>query len=340
MRNDELNQIWMDIETHKSSHKQIYQRMIYVDLLYRVYIGCTGTPPKRFLSIEIPQEKEHDFDAFTVPQGFTLTIREPLVKHIGYKACVLQSASYDQNDVFTILTKDILEELQRQKESGLYISSLKKRIKKWRLFFKNPFKRLLPDKTVIGLIGELSFIELLWTNGIRIAADLWNGPIKATQDFQGNEVAMEIKTSSANSLNYVNISSEAQLNNKDRSALFLVVFRIERNDATGSTLPMLIVRIEKLLTEQQKASFQAKLTCLGYSSEDSDSYHKGYSVKELIIYIIDEEFPKLTQNDLPKGVMDICYKISLQACEDYKTDIISIIEAIKEYEYGEDGGTD
>ena len=340
MRNDELNQIWLDVEAHGHSQNHFFQRMIYVDLLYRVYIGSSGTPPKRFLSIEIPKEKEHEFDAFTVPQGFTLSIREPLVKHDGYETCVLQSVSFDQNDVFTILAKDILDELLRQKEADQYIASLKKRIEKWRFFFKNPFKKILNDKAVIGLIGELSFLELLWKNGISIAPDLWNGPIKAAQDFQGNEVAIEVKTSAANILNYVNISSEAQLNNKDYFALFLIVFRVERNDATGTTLPAMVKRIENVLTEQQKLSFQAKLTCLGYSAQYSNSYQKGYSVKEIIIYKVDKGFPKLTPDNLPHGVMDICYRVSLQACEDYKTDLNSIFEAIKEYEYGEDGGTD
>ena len=335
MRNDELNKIWRDIETREGNRDRVYQRMIYVDLLYRAYIGSAGIPAKRFLSIEIPQNKKKEFDAFTAPKGFTLEIRNPIVKHDGYVACILQTASSDQNDIFTILAKDIIDDLRRQRDSEFYIASLKGRIEKWREFFKNISSNRLTDTTVIGLIGELSFIEQLWNKGIRIASDLWNGPIKAAQDFQGNEVAIEVKTSSSNCLDYVNISSETQLDDIDRKSLFLVVFRVERNDATGITLPALISRIDALLSEQQRTSFHAKLTCLGYLGKDAEYYQKGYSLKEQRVYKVIKGFPRLVQKDLPMGISNIRYKLSLQNCEDYISDVETIVETIKEYEYGE-----
>lgn len=335
MKSEDLNAIWIEIESQRKDHKGYLQRMVYPDLLYRAFIGSTGIPFKRFLSIEIPEKEGAQFDSFTAPQGFTLTIGDPSVKHKGYVACILTAAASDQNDVFSILTKDILEELRRQKDADLYIESLKKRIEKWRVFFKNPAKNKLSEKTVIGLIGELNFIKDLHSSGINEGVDYWNGPIKAAQDFQGDAIAVEVKTTATNKLEYVHISSEVQLDDDQRDALFLATYRIVRNDAGGTTLPVLIQQVATMISESQKASFYAKLFCLGYKEEDANLYDKGYSVKELKVYKVSDGFPRILRPDLPQGVMDVSYKLSLQSCASFESDFDAIVNSVKEYEYGE-----
>lgn len=335
MKSNDLSTIWIDIEVQQNARDRFLQRMVYVDLLYRAYIGASGIPSKRFLSIEIPEKDTNQFDTFTVPQGFTLSLGNPGVKHAGYAACVLQAASSDQNDVFAVVAQDILDELRKQKEAEKYIETLKRRIEKWREFFKNPARNRLSEKMVIGLLGELSFIKELRESGINIASDLWNGPIKSAQDFQGERVAIEVKTASSNSLDYVHISSEAQLDKADRDALYLVAYRIERNDATGTTLPEMVKQVATMLDEQQRARFSANLTCLGYSEEDDALYSKRYSLKERNTYKVEDEFPRILRADLPQGVMDITYRLALQECDTFAVEFDDIPQAIKEYEYGE-----
>lgn len=335
MKSNDLNTIWIDIEVQHNARDRFLQRMVYVDLLYRAYIGVSGIPARRFLSIEIPERDTNQFDTFTVPQGFTLSLGNPGVKHAGYAACVLQAASSDQNDVFAVVAQDILDELRKQKEAGKYIETLKRRIEKWRDFFKNPAQNRLSERMVIGLFGELSFIKELSELGIEIASDLWNGPIKSAQDFQGERVAVEVKTASSNSLEYVHISSETQLDEADRDALYLVAYRIERNDVTGTALPELIKQVALMLNEQKRARFAAKLTCLGYSEEDDTLYSKRYSLKERKVYKVEDGFPRVRRGDLPQGVMDISYRLALQACDTFTVEFDEIPQAIKEYEYGE-----
>lgn len=334
MKSNDLNTIWVDIEVQQNSREQFLQRMVYVDLLYRAYIGSSGVPYKRFLSIEIPEKDTNQFDSFTVPQGFTLSLALPSVKHSGYVACILQAASSDQNDVFAIVAKDILDNLRKQKDADKYVATLKRRIEKWREFFKNPSRNRLSEKMVIGLFGELTFIKDMKKCGIEIVSDLWNGPIKSSQDFQGERVAIEVKTASANSLEHVHISSETQLDVADREALFLVGYRVERNDATGTSLPELIKQVSELLNEQQLSRFKANLTCLGYSEEDDAFYSKRYSMKECQTYRVQDGFPRILRSDLPQGIMDISYKLALKLCDKFAVEFDEIPQAIKEYEYG------
>ena len=335
MKTNELNEVWGNIENLTCSEDHFFQRMICVDLLYRVYAGASGIPSKRFVSIEIPAGKERQFSTFTEPRGFTLTISEPSVKNDGYMSCVLQAAASDQNDVFAIVAKDIIHELYKQDKTEDYVHILKTRIEKWRNFFKNADKKQLSDEIVIGLIGELSFIKDLIEAGIHNASDFWNGPIKAAQDFQGEFLAAEIKTSSSNQMNYVRISSEVQLDGDEKRALFLVVYRVERNDTTGKKLPELIQEVSTLLAEQQKSRFFANLRCLGYEEDDKLLYTKAYSVKERAVYEVKDDFPRLLRKNLPQGITDIKYKLCLQNCTEFKADMETIVKAVKEFENGQ-----
>lgn len=258
MKNKDLDTIWIEIETRRDVEYKVVQQMVYVDSLYRAYIGISCIPAKRFVSVEIPENTADQFDSFMVPRGFTLEVKEPSVKHEGYSACVLQATSSEQNDVFTIVAKDILLELNRQKSAELYVGVLKQRIEKWRNFFKTPSRKKISDDLVVGLIGELTFVRDLAKNGIANGIDFWNGPIRSAQDFQRDDVAVEVKTSVSNKLDCVNISSEVQLDDGGREALFLVVYRAERNDANGVKLPELIRIVADGLTERQKkGSMQA-----------------------------------------------------------------------------------
>ena len=335
MKSDEIEQIWIDVEKKSNSETKTYQRMICVDLLFRAYIGAEGIPAKRFISLEIPYNDTKQFDAFIIPQGFSLYISEPGIKHDGFAACVLESASADQNDVFTIVVKDILHTLSKQRHAEKYVSELRLRIEKWRQFFKNPIRKKLSDDAVIGLMGELTLIDELMDCGIQGASELWNGPIKAAQDFHGENVAIEVKTAVTNKLEYVHISSEEQLDACNWKNLFLIAYRAERNDATGIKLPDMIKKIEGRISESQKSRLRACLICLGYEFGNEEAYTKGYTIKERKIYQVCDEFPNLTRHDLPKGIMDIKYKLSLSCCEKNMVDISTVINALKENEYGQ-----
>lgn len=330
MWNDEIDTVWREIEQQLKTENKCYQRMICVDLLFRAYIGSSGVPCRRFLSLEIPEKESPKFDSFTAPQGFSLTIAEPTVKHEGYVACVLQSSSFDQNDVFTIVVKDIINDLCKQKESDKYVDTLKSRIEKWRVFFKNSARKKLSEDAVIGLFGELSFIDSFSDHDINAISDMWNGPIKSAQDFQGNTLAIEVKTSATSHLEYVHIASEVQLDNNNWDNMFLIAYRIERNDATGLKLPDIIDRVKARLSHSQTTRFMACLTCLGYSEEDSSFYDNGYSVKEEHLFRVKEGFPRILRQDLPQGVTDVKYVLALSCCKEFEEDIQSIISALKE----------
>lgn len=333
MMNINLDAVWDELETRMSNPKTGAQTMICPKFLYRVYAGVIGIPTKRYLVIEIPEPQKSEFDSFSVPKGISLSIVDPIIKHKGFVSCLLEAASADQNDVFTIVAEDILNELDKKDVEG-FVVTLKQRIEKWKDFFKNPERKQLSEEVVIGLIGELSVIEDFIEQEVSCGPDLWNGPLKAAQDFQGDMIAFEVKTSCSSQIKTVKISSEVQLDDIGREHLFLVVNRLERDDAFGRRLPDYVSNIYRQLPNNKKNLFLAKLKCLGYDHDNSDIYTQAYSLKERFVYEIVDGFPRILKSDLRAGVTNVNYRVSLANCEDYLSDLDQLIETIRMCEYG------
>lgn len=333
MMTNSLEAVWDELETRMSNPKAGAQIMICPELLYRVYAGVIGIPSKRYLVIEIPESQKKEFDSFSVPKGISLSIVDPIIKHSGFVACLLEATSADQNDVFTIVAEDILNELNK-KDVDKFVVALKQRIEKWKDFFKNPERKQLSEEVVIGLIGELSLIEDLLEQSLSCATELWNGPLKAAQDFQGDTIAFEVKTSCSSQVKTVKISSEIQLDDSGRSHFLLVVNRLERDDAFGRSLPEYVSSIYEKLPAQKKRLFLAKLKCLGYDHETSEIYTQAYSLKERFVYTVAEGFPRILSSDLKSGVTNVNYRVRLSECEDYLTDFDQLIDIVRMCEHG------
>lgn len=334
MKTNDLHNAWHELEIQALNRGNDYRRLICVDMLYRVFIGVSGIPSSRYLVLEIPESDAEQFEAFRSPQGFTMFTKDPAIPHQGYVSCVLQSASHDQNDVFTIVVADILAELKKQKEASKYVTTLKRRIEKWRTFFKNPNSKRLSNEQVIGLIGELSCMRDMIEAGIASAPDMWNGPLRSAQDYQGDTTAVEVKTVVGSQFDRVSISSEVQLDDSGKQALYLVVYRIVRNESSGTILSDYVDAVEALLSDTQKERFYASLMCFGYSRDSAAQYTKKYSVRGRKVFRVVDGFPRMLRGNLAHGIMDVRYGLALNACSAFEDSFEALSETIKEYENG------
>lgn len=335
MKTNDLHAAWLELEAQNRTNGHDYQRLICIDMLFRVFIGVTGIPSSRYMLLEIPESDAETFVAFSAPQGFVMSIRNPSIPHSGYVACVIQSSSHDQNDVFTIVVADILNELRKQKESSKYVATLKKRIEKWKTFFKNPNMKRLSNEKVIGLIGELCCMHDMHVSGLTYASEMWNGPLRSAQDFQGATTAVEVKTIVGSCFDHVSISSEVQLDDTGKQALYLVVYRIERNDTTGLQLSDYVDKVASLLLEEQRTKLYASLVCFGYTQDTASQYTKKYLIREKKVYRVVNGFPRMLRSDLVHGIMNIRYDLALNACSTYEDSFEALSRTIKEYENGE-----
>ncbi len=328
---DSLEAEWEKIETAKAEERNNLVRMVCSHLLFRVYIGVAGIPSKRYVIFEIPETEKKQFKAFIEPKGFSLVLDEAVVRHKGYVSCVIQVSLSENNDVFSIVIQDIIDEISACRDSDLYVARLRRRIEKWREFFRNSEQRRLSDEKAIGLFGELMFMKQALEAGIVYIPDLWNGPLRASQDYQSAFVAVEIKTVSSSAFGKVHISSEMQLDGTGYNQLFLNAYRVERNDVSGVKLPDLVEAVAEAMAEEKRNRYYAKLLCLGYDPQKAhEQYDKGYTLRESRTYLVEEGFPRVTPLTLPRGISDVEYELNLQECKPFVTVFENALNALKE----------
>jgi hypothetical protein len=158
------------------------------------------------------------------------------------------------------------------------------------------------------------------------------GVEKSNKDFQGNEWAVEVK-SSIGRKNKVTINGETQLDSTIFKHLILCHYSIERNNANGLTLPQLIDAIENLLKYDQMILnyFRARLMLAGYMPEDRTKYElRHYNIKKRDLYSVTSDFPRIVQDDLRKGVHDVTYTIMLDVCGSFLISENKLLQIIKQ----------
>lgn len=174
----------------------------------------------------------------------------------------------------------------------------------------------LSDAALKGLIGELYILatELMPSLGKDAGVASWTGPIGNPQDFQlPNGDRLEVKTTAPNTRE-VTINGLDQLD-AGMERLQLIVVRVEltgREAADAMTAVDLVQRIRADLDDAPLAlaTFEQLLLFNGWDdAQDNDRI----SVRLVRIdrHDVNDEFPKLIPSNVPTGIVDATYRISL-----------------------------
>ena len=310
-----LEEFWSELE---SSHKSLSQGEYKVyktefkfydkEILLTVdYKHC------RHLLIEIPNEIDIVEDKHS--KGLSL-LSHPLQETDGTRKNYIDLVcKYKEfNDMFSHLIVDILKEIE-ENPANINKSCLDI-ISKWRQFFKLLGGRILPLKVIVGLIGELYYLEKIFRRNGNLV-EFWTGPDKSRHDFYYNNIALEIKTTSISKGRFFVIHGVKQLLKPVDGELFLCTLVLEKVPSNGITLNDLVDKIMGYTIDQSK--FLSKLLQVGYDYSMKEEYEKDqFKIieDESFIYYVDDLFPKIIPNtflegNLPNLVIDIEYKIDL-----------------------------
>jgi hypothetical protein len=192
---------------------------------------------------------------------------------------------------------------------------------RWQKFLSASFDGL-SQEAQRGLWGELHFLRehLLPTTGTT-AVNSWKGGERAHQDFQFESSAVEVKTTLAKQPQVVRITSERQLDDSAWDSLFLNVIALEVRDGSGETLPEIVASLRaKLATDSgAREQFEDELLAIGYLEAHAERYaDRGYQVRTVGFFRVGPKFPSLVEADMPAGVGDANYALSVAACEPFK----------------------
>lgn len=219
---------------------------------------------------------------------------------------------------FCAFCEDMVESSRSASDNNSGYTLLINRYYGWKKMFHQS-KNLLDEKRIMGLIGELLFLEqkMIPQYGKTKALGSWTGSEKTKKDFSLDETWFEIKTITAGKP-VVEISSYEQMESDKLG--HLVVFQLEKmsQEYNGLNLNKLVKRICKELdVDQLKDLFLQKLSDAGYSFESIyDSYV--YEINMMSTYEVNHSFPCLRREKALDAISQVKYELLLAKIEMYK----------------------
>ena len=239
-------------------------------------------------------------------------------------------------DIFASLCENLIQAAIRLNTEQKIIRTVINQLEKWKtLFEKNSSTGLTPAEQQ-GLYGELHFLQKFLARPETDPYDVlhtWVGVDKALRDFQGGNWAVEVKTTSTNNPQKVTVNGERQLDDTLLENLFLFHFSVEISNGNGQTLCQKIAAIREILENDTPALslFNAKLFEAGYLDKHEPFYQdRFYQARNGNFYKIENDFPRIRENELRGGVSDVKYTIILAMCDEYSVSESQIFNIIRE----------
>jgi len=237
-------------------------------------------------------------------------------------------------DLFDALADDLARRVAAAEASpASQLAALLGGVARWQKFLTAGAEGL-SEEMQRGLWGELHFLRetLLPAFSADAAVTAWQGNRAAHQDFLLSAGAVEVKTTSGKAPHVVRIASERQLDARGLPALYLRHYALAARDGAGETLPAAVASIRARLASDVEVgeSFEDALLAAGYLDAHAWRYEcRGYVVRETNDFAVRGRFPRLTESDLPDGIGEIGYALSLDACRSFLLAPDALLTALK-----------
>lgn len=286
----------------------------------------------RQLLVFIPPEHSPYLGSLPRWDGLSISVEVLQVADVRGRFLVLRHVMAGTEQVFELVADDICHAVSELPSNARLWSTLVAVLNRWRVFFDQHGLQGLSAAQQLGLYGELHLLHrhLEVSAGPQAALEAWHGPTGADCDFELKGVAIEVKTTSARGPLRVRITSERQLDDRGLDRLYLAIVTARLVPGGGESLPQLIqdIRTSMAANAGALADFEEKLTQTGYLDAHADQYPAGYHVQALSTFRVGPGFPRIIDRDLPTGVGDVSYVISLSGCADFQESIDEAIQAM------------
>ncbi len=316
-----INQIWDELANDKSFAKGLLLRRYSGSVLPDVFVALLLPEKLLCIASSISDSIEINISQFDNLQEIQIDLfPDPIQK--GKNTLLFKLVNNQHRDIFSVLCEDLIISITSVTNEKVLVKTILNRFEKWKsLFSRINSKGLMPDEQR-GLFGELYFLRkfLQFNENNQFVLNAWVGPSGGVRDFQMKSWALEVKTTHGNNHQKVQISSERQLDTSHLDKLFLYHLSLEMVQESGETLNQIIASIVNLLGVDVIAQniFKIKLYEAGYFDQHFASYEiTGYFIRKGVFYTVENEFPRIQENDIRSGVGDVKYSIIVSQCDVY-----------------------
>ena len=322
-----LKDHWQQLETQSGAFPHIrYDANSPCDL----YLGVKRPENQRLMALRLPIGLVKAIKNHPPSKGIVVEkVKDTDDANRFFLNMVLTDRLY--TDVFDILLTDLIKLLlpvsEPKQATRLFISQLTR----WEDLFSRFSANGLSEEQQKGLFGELYVLQnlLVALPDSLAVLESWVGNEAAAQDFQANDWAIEVKTSSHTTHERFTVNGEGQLDDSGLKHLFLYYLNISTITNGGKRLPDLIAGIRKTLSDDLStlSIFNQKLVKAGYFDTQAEHYQgHSYTIRHEQIFNVTADFPRILPHELRAGIGGVHYTVTVASCQPYR---ISETELIK-----------
>lgn len=334
---ERIKQIWKQLEGSSSEISGLFRTRYSDASKCDVFLGVKFPETYRMLILIVPFKIGKEFNFKYEFKGLKFDkIYDP--DDSNYLLLNLVLVDNHFKDIFDTLLADVIAAVINETDIKLILKNYSNRLIKWESLFERFKQEGLSPEEQRGLFGELYFLRkfLQINNNYQFALNSWIGTAREVRDFQMNNWALEVKTTHGNNHQKIQISSERQLDTTHLDKLFLYHLSLEKLQERGETLNQIITSICNILGNDSAAlnQFKSKLYEAGYFEQHFTLYDSiGYLIRQETFYIVENEFPRIQENEIRSGVGDVKYSIIVSQCEAFKQTEESVFETLKYNEH-------
>ena len=320
---DALNQAWSAVVTEALQAEGDYHRRIHLQCAWPAHAGIHRPTNTRILLLEIEIESVRKLRLKDETKGYSIDVSADEAGRTGRATIRIQEMDPGYRDVFTIFCADILEHWIPHAGASDAIQSLSRQLARWKKFFQRGAQIGLKREDYIGLYGELSFIEDGLSKSLvhLHVVNAWQGPAGTNQDFLFGQVAVEIKTTTGNDIDLVNITNARQLDSAGLQYLFLARYAFDFRQQSGRTLPQLVASLKASLasvSNEALTAFNDQLLEVGFVEAIQNDFDEwGFTLRRFDVFTVGEGFPRLIESEVPSGVSNISYTLNLSTAQPF-----------------------
>lgn len=251
-----------------------------------------------------------------MPEGLGFHVTRVNSEKNGLVWLALTRSPNGNLELFSAMVSDVLHAILAT-GSGDHSRELRAflgRIRAWQEFMRKGAVPLSAENEV-GLVGELTVLEKMLDVGMapETAIKAWSGPLDGLRDFELGFGAIEVKTTVASAGLVAKIGSLEQLDDTNCKPIFLGAVKYALTE-TGQTLPEKISAIRAQLESDPitLSEFDERVLAAGYMPAHSPQYHRRFSLREIAILEVGENFPRLMHGNVKPGVISARYEINLE----------------------------
>ncbi|MGP5609213.1 PD-(D/E)XK motif protein [Arthrobacter rhombi] len=252
--------------------------------------------PSLLIPIDEPQPGPADW------QNRTITFEcRTIVSNSGPQDfVVLQCMDLRLLTQFSLLVDDILEAVVRMPDHASQIA--RETLERWRELLRDDRMPVLSDNQLVGLLGELKFLDEIGFLRGPGAMQAWRGPFGARHDFVFEDLSVEVKSTTVRETFPITVHGASQLVVPMSGRLLIRGYQFEASPS-GESVPQVLQRLyERGLN---RVAILSAVKNLGYDESDSGLYAgRRFELLTSRTVEVDEEFPRLTEETVPKWIME------------------------------------